>query len=182
MEGSTPFRRDVFALGLMGWHLLQARPMPLKLDVAYVAGVQAQVESSEDWPAKVLVQALQNDPKERFDDASAFQQALSDSTPDNSASFEFDNRRLDVFSTDLRLSSAYREDDEPISDTAEKLIYRSGPLVVKSWPSINARDPKDGQGPMLMAFFEVLEQLKGSGFAFCQKLNTLVTIAAVTHS
>lgn len=170
MEGSTPFRRDVFALGLMGWHLLQARPMPLKLDVAYVAGVQAQVESSEDWPAKVLVQALQNDPKERFDHASAFQQALSDSTPDNSASFEFDNRRLDVFSTDLRLSSAYREDDEPITDTAEKLIYRSGPLVVKSWPSINARDPKDGQGPMLMAFFEVLEQLKGSGFTFLPKI------------
>ncbi|WP_440090380.1 AAA domain-containing protein [Pseudomonas fragariae (ex Marin et al. 2024)] len=170
MEGSTPFCRDVFALGLMGWHLFQARPMPLKLDVAYVASIQAQVESSEEWPAKVLMQALQNDPRERFDHAGAFQQALSESTPDNSASFEFDNRRLDVFSTDLRLSSAYREDDDPMADTAEKLIYRSGALVVKSWPSINARDPKDGQGPMLMAFFGVLEQLKGSGFAFLPKI------------
>lgn len=43
--------------------------MPLKLDVAYVASIQAQVESSEEWPAKVLVKALQNDPEERFDDA-----------------------------------------------------------------------------------------------------------------
>ncbi|QHE97310.1 AAA family ATPase [Pseudomonas cannabina pv. alisalensis] len=170
MEGSTPFCRDVFALGLMGWHLFQARPMPLKLNVAYVASIQAQVESSEEWPAKVLMQALQSDPKERFDHSGAFQQALSESTPDNSASFEFDNRRLDVFSTDLRLSSAYREDDDPMADTAEKLIYRSGALVVKSWPSINARDPKDGQGPMLMAFFGVLEQLKGSGFAFLPKI------------
>lgn len=99
-------------------------------------------------------------------------QVLSESTPDNSASFEFDNRRLDVFSTDLRwLSSAYREDDDLIADTAEKLIYRSGPLIVKSWPSINARDPKDGQGPMLMAFFEASELTKAQAvLPFCQKL------------
>ncbi|MGC3218370.1 hypothetical protein, partial [Pseudomonas aeruginosa] len=81
-----------------------------------------------------------------------FLQALSEATPDNSASFEFDKRQLDGFATDVRLAAAYREDEEPLVDSAEKLLYRSGPWKVKSWPSINAREPQDRQGPMLMSF------------------------------
>lgn len=171
LPGGTPFRRDVFALGLLGWHLLEARPMPLKLDAVYVAKIQTEVAESERWPAQILLRALLSAPQQRFESAGAFQQALSESTPDNSESFEFDNRRLDAFSTNLRLSSAYREDGDVFIDESDKLVYRSGAVIVKSWPSLNARDPKDGQGPMLMAFFDTLEQLKVSGFAFLPKID-----------
>jgi serine/threonine protein kinase len=168
---TTPFKRDVFALGLLCWQLIQAKPLPLKLDDGYVETVLGEIAASTEWYAEVIHQALQRNPADRYENAIEFLQALSQATPDNSASFEFDKRQLDRFATDVRLVSAYREDDDPIVDTAEKLLYRSGPLIVKSWPSINAREPQDGQGPMLMSFFETLERLKASSFQFLPKLD-----------
>lgn len=167
---TTPFKRDVFALGILCCHLIQAKPLPLKLDETYIQGVLRETEGATEWFSEVIRKAIQRNPADRFENAIAFLQALSEATPDNSASFEFDKRQLDRFATDVRLASAYREDEEPLVDSAEKLLYRSGPWMVKSWPSINAREPQDRQGPMLMSFFETLERLKVSSFHFMPKL------------
>ncbi|MBV7547414.1 NERD domain-containing protein [Pseudomonas sp. PDM26] len=168
---STPFKRDVFALGLLSWHLAQAKPLPLKLDDTYINSVVGEISASSEWYAPAIRQALHHSPADRYENANEFLQALSQATPDDSAGFAFDKRQLDCFATDVRLASAYREDDEPITDSAVKLLYRSGPWIVKSWPSLNARDPQDGQGPMLMSFFETLERLKASSPHFLPKLD-----------
>ncbi|KES23064.1 AAA domain-containing protein [Pseudomonas sp. AAC] len=167
---TTPFKRDVFALGILCCHLIQAKPLPLKLDETYIQGVLRETEGATEWFSEVIRKAIQRNPADRFENAVAFLQALSEATPDNSPSFKFDKRQLDRFATDVRLASAYREDEEPLVDSAEKLLYRSGPWMVKSWPSINAREPQDGQGPMLMSFFETLERLRASSFHFLPKL------------
>ena len=128
----------MFALGILCCHLIQAKPLPLKLDETYIQGVLRETEGATEWFSEVIRKAIQRNPADRFENAIAFLQALSEATPDNSASFEFDKRQLDRFATDVRLASAYREDEEPLVDSAEKLLYRSGPWMVKSWPSINA--------------------------------------------
>jgi serine/threonine protein kinase len=65
---TTPFQKDVHALGLVSWHLLTAQRMSPKS----LENIQNEILSSSEWYAGVLLEAVTG----QYKDASAFFDAL----------------------------------------------------------------------------------------------------------
>lgn len=162
----TPFHRDVFALGMLCWHLIQAKPLPLKLDMSYIESVRSAMQCSGTWYADVLISALNETPDARYADAGELLDKLNQSTPVLDGIFDFDPAVLEPFA--LPMFTAYKAfpGEEEILDTEDKEVYRSGLSIVKLWPSIHANTPQGGQGAMLLAFFEKLGTLQKSNYEF----------------
>lgn len=165
-HGGTPFHRDVFALGLLCWHLAEAKPLPLKLDADYIDTIRHAILDSDAWYAGVLAKAVEHDPCSRYANAGELLDELNQLTPEDSAQFAFDQSQLERFSaSSVRIHRLYPVDEE-IIDSPEKEVYRSGDFIVKQWPTIHADTPQRGQGPLLLSFFEKLEMLSKSGYEF----------------
>ncbi|MCQ4275628.1 AAA domain-containing protein [Stutzerimonas degradans] len=165
-HGGTPFHRDVFALGLLCWHLAQAKSLPLKLNADYIDSIRDDILGSDTWYAGVLAKAVEHNPCSRYANAGELLDELNQLTPEDTAQFAFDQSQLERFSaSSVRIYKIYPEDEEVI-DTPEKEVYRSGDCIVKLWPTIHADAPQGGQGPLLLSFFEKIELLKKSGYEF----------------
>lgn len=162
----TPFQRDVFALGLMCWHLITANALPLKFESVHIADVRQKLNSSNAWYSTVLLRAIEIDPADRYADAGTLLEALNKDTPRTEGEFEFDHSVLERFaSAGFVPYKAFPVDDQLV-DSESKDVYRSGAHIVKMWPNLDATSISEGEGPMLLAFFERLELLQKSSYEF----------------
>ncbi|MEZ3135659.1 AAA domain-containing protein [Stutzerimonas kunmingensis] len=168
----TPFQRDVFALGLMCWHLITATALPLKFEESHIENARRELNSSDHWYAAVLLRAMEIDPVDRYPDAGALLEALNRDTPRIDGAFEFDNSVLERFgSSGFVPYKVYPVEDELV-DSEVKEVYRSGSHVVKLWPTLHANSVSGGEGPALLAFFERLEMLKKSRYEFLPEIES----------
>ncbi|UQS13307.1 AAA domain-containing protein [Pseudomonas sp. HS6] len=162
----TPFQRDVFALGLMCWHLITANALPLKFESSHIADVRHKLMSSDNWYSEVLLKAIETDPTDRYEDASTLLEALNQHTPKTEAEFEFDHSVLERFASAGFVPYKAFPVEEQLVDSESKDVYRSGSHIVKMWPNLDATSVSGGEGPLLLGFFERIELLQKSSYEF----------------
>ena len=168
----TPFQRDVFALGLMCWHLITATALPLKFEDTHIESARRELSSSDDWYAAVLLRAMEIDPNDRYPDAGALLDALNRDTPRIDGAFEFDHSLLERFGSSGFVPYKVFPVEDELVDSEVKEVYRSGSHVVKIWPTLHANSVSGGEGSMLLAFFERLELLQKSGYEFLPEIES----------
>ncbi|MDH1405068.1 AAA domain-containing protein [Pseudomonas putida] len=162
----TPFQRDVFALGLMCWHLITANALPLKFESSHIADVRQKLKNSDAWYSEILIRAIEIDPSDRYTDAGILLEELNRYMPRAEGEFEFDHGVLERFALPGFVPYKAFPVDEQLVDSDSKDVYRSGSQIVKMWPNLNATSVSKGEGPMLLAFFERLEVLQKSSYDF----------------
>jgi len=171
IEAATPYTRDVFALGVLLWHLVKAQNIPHKVDSALLEKVVEGVQRCEEWYASVILQAIHKIPSERYADAGNLLSALNEGQPSNAEVFEFDEGTLDRFrQPTLRVERAYPLEQEYV-DNPLKEVYRSGSNVVKTWPGFDLGGDDLGAGPRLLAFLTTVERLQRLKLGFIPKID-----------
>ncbi len=145
-ENLTPFQQDVHALGLVAWHLLNAKAMTPKSLVA----VADDVLACEHWYASIVLDAIAG----RFATATEFFDTLFKGAPVREDIPTFDSKELEPYRRAINHSRHFREDDDFIVETSDKEVYVSEGLLVKAWLNIDDR----GDNPA--SSFELLNLLK----------------------
>jgi serine/threonine protein kinase/KaiC/GvpD/RAD55 family RecA-like ATPase len=168
----TPFQRDVFALGLMCWHLITATALPLKFEGSHIQSARDELSSSNDWYAEILLRAMEIYPSDRYADAGTLLDAMNQSTPRVDGVFEFDHSALERFGSSGFVPYKVFPVEDELVDSEVKEVYRSGSQVVKIWPTLHANSVSGGEGSMLLAFFERLELLQKSGYEFLPEIES----------
>ena len=122
----TSYQYDVRSLAVLGWHIIQAKRIsPVSLDE-----MKNKLADETTWYAEILREALSDKP---FKSAVDFLDKFNQTKPEQAVDFSFDFTKLEPFTHDINHSRAYREDDDFISETSEKEVYRSNGLLVKAW-------------------------------------------------
>ncbi|ROU00074.1 nuclease [Marinobacter sp. R17] len=171
VKADTPYKRDVFALGVLLWHLIQARNIPNTTDNALLSKIVGEAQRSKEWYAPIILKAIHETPSGRFADAGSFLQALNEGQPSNDEVFEFDEETLDRFrQPSLRVERVYRLDEEYV-DNPLKEVYRSGSNVVKTWPGFEIGGDDLGAGPRLLAFLNTVERLQQLKLDFIPRID-----------
>ncbi|WP_414433223.1 AAA domain-containing protein [Alcanivorax sp. IL2] len=171
IELATPYTRDVFALGILLWHLVKAQNIPHKADSSLLERVVGDVQHCEEWYAPVILRAIQKMPSERYADAGSLLGALNQGQPSNAEIFRFDDSTLDRFRQPaLRVERVYPMEEEYV-DNPLKEVYRSGSDVVKTWPGFDLGGDDLGSGPRLLAFLTTVERLQKLKLGFIPKID-----------
>ncbi|WP_444678449.1 NERD domain-containing protein [Halomonas sp. E19] len=142
----TPYQKDVHALGLVCWHLLNGRRMSPKS----LEAVQNEMLACNEWYSEVLLDAV----AANFSNASEFFEALVEAEPADDEMSTFDDVDLDPYRHAINHLRQYREDGEFIVETSDKEVYVSGGRLVKAWLDCG------GQGASLVSNFQVLGFLR----------------------
>lgn len=125
----TPFEADVYALGMLSWHILTSKRISQKS----IEGITDALEASDSVYAPVLLNALQG---RGFSDAIALFDALINAEPKNDTEAVFDQSELDPYRKSINHSRQFREDDDFLVETEEREVYYSNGQVVKAWLNI----------------------------------------------
>jgi serine/threonine protein kinase len=155
LEGiRTPFEADVYALGLLAWHILNGK----RISPASIEGVKEEVEASTSFYAPVILNALTGG---YFSNAARLFDALKDVEPEEDRSNSFDQAELDPFRKAINHSRQFREDNEFLVETEEKEIYLSNGQIVKAWLNVGALDDASA-GNKLLHFLRRVEKLQAA--------------------
>lgn len=145
-SSTTPFQKDVHALGLVSWHLLTAQRMSPKS----LENIQNEMLSSSEWYAGVLLEAV----KGQFKDASAFFDALKSAEPQGESIPTFDDSELDAYRHPINHMRQFPDQGEFLVSTDDKEVYISEGRLVKAWLNVG------GKGDDPVSNFHVLTFLK----------------------
>lgn len=171
IKADTAYTRDVFALGVLLWHLVKAQNIPHKVDNTLLEKVVGEVQRCEEWYAPVILKAIHKVPSERYADAENFLNALNEGQPSTAELFEFDEGSLDRFrQPTLRVERAYPL-EEVYVDNPLKEVYQSGSNIVKTWPGFDLGGNDLGAGPRLLAFLTTVERLQKLKLGFIPKID-----------
>lgn len=150
-ESITPFKQDVHSLGVIVWHLLQAKIMnPRSLKT-----IIDDMTSSEQWYAIVLLDAM----KGKFATATELFDALIEKAPVMEEIPTFDDTELDPYRRPISHFRQYREDSDLIIETSEKEVYISEGRLVKAWLGIDSNDNTSKQFELL-SFLRRVDKLR----------------------
>lgn len=149
----TPFEADVYALGLVSWHVLTSKRISRKS----VEGLMADLEKSDSFYAPVLLSALQGG---YFSDAVELLDALVAAEPANDAELAFNQSELAPYRKAISHSRQFREDDDLLVETEEKEVYLSNGQVVKAWLNIGLSEDNAAIGYKLLHFLKRIEKLQ----------------------
>ena len=119
----TPYEADVYALGLISWHILTAQ----RISPKSVDSIERDLEQSEIFYAPVILRALQ---RGFFSNATEFFDALKEAEPVDESQAVFDQSELEPYRKSINHSRQFREDDEFLVETEEREIYLSNGQIV----------------------------------------------------
>lgn len=159
-NAATPYRRDVYMLGVLT-HLILFGEKPPKASATYAWSDRANTDINPGV-IDIIKKALSPDPKERYTTARQMLEAL------NSATADSDSEIIDVSAFDAyRASTKERDYLETLTllETKEYLCFRSttsdGDHLVKVWYGIEP-DPKRPDITLrLLSFLERARVVKG---------------------
>ncbi len=149
----TPFEADVYALGMLSWHILTSKRISHKS----IEGITDALEASDSVYAPVLLNALQG---RGFSDAIALFDALINAEPKNDTEAVFDQSELDPYRKSINHSRQFREDDDFLVETEEREVYYSNGQVVKAWLNIGLAEENAAVGYKLLHFLKRIEKLQ----------------------
>ncbi|QGW95334.1 nuclease [Aeromonas veronii] len=149
----TPFEADVYALGMLSWHILTSKRISQKS----IEGITDALEASDSVYAPVLLNALQG---RGFSDAIALFDALINAEPKNDTEAVFDQSELDPYRKSINHSRQFREDDDFLVETEEREVYYSNGQVVKAWLNIGLAEENAAVGYKLLHFLKRIEKLQ----------------------
>jgi serine/threonine protein kinase len=149
----TPFEADVYALGMLSWHILTSQRISKKS----IEGITGALEASDSVYVPVLLNALQGG---CYSDATALLDALIDAEPANDTETAFDQAELDPYRKSINHSRQYREDDDFLVETEEREVYFSNGQVVKAWLNIGLAEEDAAIGYKLLHFLKRVEKLQ----------------------
>ncbi|WP_273703834.1 NERD domain-containing protein, partial [Candidatus Accumulibacter vicinus] len=148
---TTPFQKDVHALGLVSWHLLTAQRMSPKS----LENIQNEILSSCEWYAGVLLEAVTG----RFKDASAFFDALKRAEPQGEAIPTFDDSELEAYRHPINHMRQFPDPGEFLFSTDDKEVYVSEGRLVKAWLNVGGKGDDPVSNFRILAFLKRLDKL-----------------------
>lgn len=149
-ELSTPFHRDVYALGVISQLILSGSRVSLE----NISCAISEIEKSEKWYGDILRKAISKNPTDRFGNAGQFRDAIISAKPSTTEYVLHNESQLDPYRKGNNPYKTYPE-DEVISDKEGKEIYLSGDLVVRLWSDVN---PSVDQPQLFQACLNFLEK------------------------
>lgn len=152
-ELTTPFQMDVYSLGLLVWHILQAK----RLSPSSIKSLKSDVENSNHWCAPVIKSALNG---VSFKNANDFFDALKLSEPNNDDNFDFDDASLEEYRRNINHSRQFRDENGFIVETNDKEVYVLNNQLVKAWLNINPTKGNAGIGYKVLHFCQRISKLK----------------------
>ena len=150
-SSTTPFQKDVHALGLVSWHLLTAQRMSLKS----LENVQNEMLSSSEWYAGLLLEAVTG----KFKDASAFFDALKKAEPQGALIPTFDDSELEAYRHPINHTRQFPDPGEFLVSTDDKEVYVSGGRLVKAWLNVGGKGDDPVSNFRVLAFLKRLDKL-----------------------
>lgn len=152
-EATTPFQMDVYSLGLLIWHILQAK----RLSPSSIKSLNDDLETNSHWFSSVVKKALDgvsfNNARELFED-------FCQSEPIKTENFDFDASELDMYRCNISHSRQFSEDDGFIVESNEKEIYISNSQLVKAWLNVNPTKDNAELGYKVLFFCQQIAKLK----------------------
>mgnify|MGYP000906933193 CR=1 FL=1 len=157
---STPYRRDIFLLGVICYLILYgARPPRVNNVHEWASRADDQFEGAFD---AVLSKALASNPLQRFENARAMLEAVNAATSSESHQI-IDLTRFEAFKAVSKLRD-YEETDV-LRDDDDVLFFRSKTdqhdLAVKCWNGVEPDPLRQDDSIRLLAFVERARTLRG---------------------
>lgn len=152
-EKTTPYQIDVYSIGVMAWHIINAEQISPK-------GLQTfheRVNSDQSWYAEVIKQAL----GQRYDNAIDMFSAFKQAEPKTEVDLDFNESEFETYKRKIKLSRQYPEDDDGfIKETDEKEVYLSNGNLVKAWLNVSTSNCGARLGYDLLHFLQRVAKLK----------------------
>ena len=152
-EKTTPYQIDVYSIGVMAWHIINAEQISPK-------GLQTfheRVNSDQSWYAEVIKQAL----SQRYDNAIDMFSAFKQAEPKTEVDLDFNESEFETYKRKIKLSRQYPEDDDGfIKETDEKEVYLSNGNLVKAWLNVSTSNCGARLGYDLLHFLQRVAKLK----------------------
>lgn len=149
----TPYESDVYALGLIAWHVLSAQ----RISPKSIEGIEKDLISSDNCYTPVILSALQGG---AYSNAIELFDALKNAEPVDQKIAVFDQSELDPFRKPINHSRQFREDDEFLQETEEREVYLSNGQIVKAWLNVSHVENDDPAGYKILHFLRRVEKLQ----------------------
>ena len=167
-EGATPYRRDIYMLGVLV-HLMLHGERPPRVDGHFVWEPRAS-DAFEGALDIVLSKALSAEPKSRFETARDMLEALNEATKGENEQV-IDLAAFDGYRANSRVRD-YPEMGKPLTDDDDLLAFRSTfegqTVLVKEWHGVEPDLKRPDQAIRLLSFLERARNLRAAalpGFA-----------------
>lgn len=162
-EGATPYRRDVYMLGVLT-HLMLHGERPPRVDGRYVMEARASDAFGGAFD-KVLATALSSEPRGRFETARDMLEALNEASRSDNQQV-IDLAAFDGYRAKTRVRD-YPEEGTPLTDDDDLLAFRSSfegqPVLVKEWHGVEPDLKRPDQAIRLLSFLERARNLRAAG-------------------
>lgn len=162
-DGATPFRRDVYMLGVLA-HLILHGERPPRVNSHFIWEPRAE-DAFEGAFDTVLARALNVEPNARFETARDMLEALNEASRRDSEQV-IDLSVFDVYRAQSRVRD-YPEEGEPLTDDDDLLSFRSTfdgqPVLVKEWHGVEPDLKRPDQAIRLLSFLERARNLRAAG-------------------
>ncbi|QVQ29524.1 AAA domain-containing protein [Achromobacter deleyi] len=162
LEAATPFRRDIYMLGVLA-HLILHGERPARIDGHYVCESRAS-DAFDGALDTVLKKALSREPKDRFETAREMLEALNEASKGDNEQV-IDLAAFDVYRAKSRVRD-YPEEGEPLIDDDDLLAFRSTfegePVLVKEWHGVEPDLKHPDQAIRLLSFLERARNLRAA--------------------
>lgn len=149
----TPFEADVYALGMLSWHILKSQ----RISPNSVKNITETLEGDNSLYAPVLLSALQGG---CFSNAQELFDALVKAEPEKYIETAFDQSELEPYRKPINHSRQFREEGNFLVETEEREVYFSNGKVVKAWLNIGLTDDNAGTGFKVLHFLKRVEKLQ----------------------
>ena len=160
---TTPFQKDVHALGLVSWHLLTAQRMSPKS----LENIQNEILSSCEWYAGVLLEAVTG----RFKDASTFFDALKRAEPQSEAIPTFDDSELEAYRHPINHMRQFPDPGEFLVSTDDKEVYVSEGRLVKAWLNVGGKGDDPVSNFRVLTFLKRLDKLAAVNATYLPRIH-----------
>jgi serine/threonine protein kinase/tRNA A37 threonylcarbamoyladenosine biosynthesis protein TsaE len=151
-DKTTPFKMDVYSLGLLAWHILRAE----RLSPKSIDGIGDKLSLNGEWYASIIAKALDGS----FEYAKDFFEELKKLEPKSDENYGFDESDLTPYRHAINHSRQFREDDDFIRDTEDKEVYESNGLLVKAWLKVSPTSTDPAIGNKVLQFCNQVRKLQ----------------------
>lgn len=162
LEGATPFRRDIYMLGVLA-HLMLHGERPPRMDGHFVWEPRASDAFGGVFDA-ALKKALSAEPKVRFETARDMLEAFNEASKKDSEQV-IDLAAFEVYRAKSRVRD-YPEEGEPLTDDDDLLAFRSTfegqQVLVKEWHGVEPDLKRPDQAIRLLSFLERARNLRAA--------------------
>lgn len=161
-EGATPYRRDIYMLGVLA-HLMLHGERPPRVEGNFVCEKRADDAYGGGFDG-VLSRALSPQPKDRYEAARDMLEAVNDVSKGDSEQV-IDLAAFDIYKAKSRVRD-YAEEGKPLADDDDLLAFRSSfegkPVLVKEWHGVEPDLKRPDLAIRLLSFLERARNLRAA--------------------